>query len=105
MNHKESSTWTEYLSYIKVCQWIQARYKLNFRYEIKLELRVSEKLYYGGLHVRNYELGYVWLIDRKKGKKEGKKSKKESVLKDAMANAKLWETKLEAVEKSRQEYR
>lgn len=41
----------------------------------------------------------------KKGKKEGKKAKKESVLKDAMANAKLWETKLEAVEKSRQEYR
>lgn len=52
-----------------------------------------------------YELEYVWLINRKKGKKEGKKSKKESVLKDAMANAKLWETKLEAVEKSRQEYR
>ena len=46
--HKESSTWTEYLSYIKLCQWIQARYKLNFRYEIKLELHVSEKLYYGG---------------------------------------------------------
>ena len=42
---------------------------------------------------------------RKKGKKEGKKSKKESVLKDAIANAKLWETKLEALEKSRQEYR
>ena len=48
MDHKESSTWTEYLSYIKLCQWIQARYKLNFRYEIKLELHVSEKLYYGG---------------------------------------------------------
>ena len=44
MNHKESSTWTEYLSYIKICQWIQARYKLNFRYEIKLELHASEKL-------------------------------------------------------------
>ena len=35
----------------------------------------------------------------------GKKAKKESVLKDAIANAKLWETKLEALEKSRQEYR
>ena len=44
-------------------------------------------------------------LNRKKGKKEGKKSKKESVLKDAIANAKLWETKLEALEKSRQEYR
>jgi len=44
-------------------------------------------------------------LHRKKGKKEGKKAKKESVLKDAIANAKLWETKLEAVEKSRQEYR
>ena len=43
--------------------------------------------------------------NRKKGKKEGKKAKKESVLKDAIANAKLWETKLDAVEKSRQEYR
>ena len=42
---------------------------------------------------------------RKKGKKEAKKSKKESVLKDAIANAKLWETKLEGLEKSRQEYR
>ena len=43
--------------------------------------------------------------NRKKGKKEGKKAKKESVLKDAIANAKLWETKLETLEKSRQEYR
>ena len=83
---------------------VQARYKLNFRYEIKLELHVSEKLLLWW-NMYGYELGYVWLIDRKKGKKEGKKSKKESVLKDAMANAKLWETKLEAVEKSRQEYR
>ncbi|KXJ08501.1 basal body-orientation factor 1 [Exaiptasia diaphana] len=41
----------------------------------------------------------------KKGKKEGKKAKKDSVLKDAVANAKLWETKLDAVEKSRTEYR
>ncbi|KAK3708366.1 hypothetical protein QZH41_014832, partial [Actinostola sp. cb2023] len=40
----------------------------------------------------------------KKGKKEGK-PKKDSVLKDAVANAKLWETKLGAVEKSRTEYR
>ena len=45
------------------------------------------------------------MLYRKKGKKEGKKAKKESVLKDAIANAKLWETKLEALEKSRQEYR
>ena len=44
-------------------------------------------------------------LNRKKGKKEGKKGKKESVLKDAIANAKLWETKLDAMEKSRQEYR
>ena len=48
---------------------------------------------------------FVSFLSRKKGKKEGKKSKKESVLKDAIANAKLWETKLEALEKSRQEYR
>lgn len=42
----------------------------------------------------------------KKGKAKGdKKGKKESVLKDAIANAKLWETKLDAVEKSRHEYR
>ena len=43
---------------------------------------------------------------RKKEKAKGdKKGKKESVLKDAIANAKLWETKLDAVEKSRHEYR
>lgn len=48
----------------------------------------------------------VWSdLRRKKGKKEGKKAKKDSVLKDAVANAKLWETKLDAVEKSRTEYR
>jgi len=51
------------------------------------------------------ELKFCRQLYRKKGKKEGKKAKKESVLKDAIANAKLWETKLEAVEKSRQEYR
>lgn len=44
-------------------------------------------------------------FNRKKGKKDGKKSKKESVLKDAVANAKLWETKLDTVERSRHEYR
>ena len=47
----------------------------------------------------------LFSTNRKKGKKEGKKGKKESVLKDAIANAKLWETKLDALEKSRQEYR
>jgi len=51
----------------------------------------------------NYWL--YWFFNRKKGKKEGKKAKKESVLKDAIANAKLWETKLDAMEQSRQEYR
>jgi len=54
---------------------------------------------------RKAELKFCCQLYRKKGKKEGKKAKKESVLKDAIANAKLWETKLEAVEKSRQEYR
>lgn len=48
---------------------------------------------------------FCYQLNRKKGKKEGKKGKKESVLKDAIANAKLWETKLDALEKSRQEYR
>ncbi|EDO37304.1 predicted protein [Nematostella vectensis] len=41
----------------------------------------------------------------KKGGKEGKKAKKDNVLKDAVANAKLWETKLDAIQKSRLEYR
>ena len=51
------------------------------------------------------EQRFCYQLNRKKGKKEGKKGKKESVLKDAIANAKLWETKLDALEKSRQEYR
>jgi len=46
------------------------------------------------------------LFCRKKGKKGGKAGKKnESIAKIAIQNSKVWETRLEIAEKSKQEYR
>jgi hypothetical protein len=61
---------------------------------------------YGCSNFPNNILQHLLLnFNSKKGKKEGKKVKKDTVLKDAVANAKLWETKLTTTEKSRSEFR
>lgn len=72
-----------------------------------VDLRVVQEWHFEEIQkAKNVKLNQDFIqLNRQKGKKGGKKGKKESVLKDAIANAKLWETKLEAVEKSRQEYR
>lgn len=48
---------------------------------------------------------FVNIYCRKKGSKTGSKEDKESVLKNAIANAHLWEGKLLASDRAKQDYR